>query len=98
MNEKENKHMERLEKYFNRPMLSKDDVANFLNMSLGGVNNIMDNSEVSEIQSIDDVKLKYLKFRSDKRGGVKIFTEELGKYLAKVDEFNTNNIHSKDKL
>ena len=83
MNELEKRYLDRLEKFFNKPMLSKIDIADFCDVSLGSVNNMMGNSDNS-----NEIKLKYMKFGNDKRSGIKIFIDDFAMYLARIDTHN----------
>ena len=74
MNEKEMMQLNRLNKIFNTQMLTKENVANYLNISLSSVSNLMEKGELVSI-----------KLSHEKRSSVRICIEDFARYLAKLD-------------
>jgi len=77
MNSNIKEHLDNLNQYFdNKQMLSKSDISKYLNLSLSSVNSLM----------IDkNNKLNYLKFGSDKRASVRVYTIEFARYLSELE-------------
>lgn len=84
MNKNEEMQLNRLIKIYDNQMLTKEDIADYLNISLGGVSNLMDKGE-----------LLYLKLSQDKKSSVRIYIDDFARYLAKLD---SNNNIVRDKL
>jgi predicted XRE-type DNA-binding protein len=78
MNLKTEIHLERLKQCFkNKQMLSKADIATYLNISVSSVNNLMINNES---------KLSYLKLGDNKRAGVKIHIDDFAIFLESIEQ------------
>ena len=72
---KTKKYLNRLEKIFeSKQMLNKDDIAEYLDVSISSVSNLMMNENLS-----------YIKLGNGKKSSVRVYVEDFAEYLSSVD-------------